>query len=322
VFLARILLGILQRGHASIVSPFAESCILEGGWVTDAPADKPELDHTLPVAPTEVAGFAQDVIAYLIEGERGNVADWSRWYDSETERRFFERHLLELLGPGAALVEAQRPLPSMLPEHVASRFHGQRVDFALETPDGVKIVFEVDGPTHRRSGSAQSSLDQERTRALHDSKWVVERIPADRVWMDDDLFSDVVKAQVERNSTLRHLREGTRDGNTPDVDTSLAFRCAIAPHALARIQLAILLAMLDGELSLAKPEWRIGVIERDLPVAEAAVVDIHSTVGPDGCVVRCSRLPGYPPDRCSRIPRQPERRVPAVVLDASRYPVP
>lgn len=274
VFIARILIGILQRGHASIVSPFVESCIVRGGWADVLLADMPELEPALPISMDQAETFGREVIASLIGGDRRTSPDWTWSFDSQSERRFFEHHLSRLLGPGVALVEAQRPLPSMVLEQDAHRFHSQRVDFALETPDGLKIVFEIDGPVHRDPGGSQVPLDRERTIALRRAKWIVERIPSNQVWREDEVFSDVVRAQVADNATLQALRDGPQGGQATGVDASLAYRCAIGPHAVARIQLAVLLAMLRGELSLQDPEWRIGVIERDLLSAEVAVVDL------------------------------------------------
>lgn len=273
-FLARILLGILQRGHASIVSPFVESAILSGLGPYVREAEAPELDHTLPVSKSDALTFAQDVIACLIRGEQHTRHDWSTSYDSESERRFFDHHLSRLLGPGIALIEAQRPLPSMLSDQDANRFHSQRVDFALETPDGLKIVFEIDGPDHRGPGSAQAILDKDRTRALQKADWIVERLSADRVWQHSDIFSEVVRARVEKDPALRLLRERAFHLSASGSQNELAQRLALDPHAVARIHLAILLAMLNGELILTDDAWRIGIIERDLHIAEVAIIDL------------------------------------------------
>lgn len=199
-------------------------------------------------------------------------------YDSHTERRFFEDHLSGLLGPGVALVEAQRSLASMLPELESRRFHGQRVDFALETPDDLKIVFEIDGPTHWGADGPQASLDRERTRALERAGWIVERISVRKIGHDRDVFRDVVKTRVAQDPTLETLRRRASERDEQRGEQELAFRCAIAPHAVARVQLAVLLALLHGELSLGDDQWRIGVIERDLPCAEIAIVDLLEQV--------------------------------------------
>ncbi|PID89783.1 MAG: hypothetical protein CSA05_00520 [Bacteroidia bacterium] len=59
-----------------------------------------------------------------------------------------------------------------------------------------------------------------------------------------------------------------------DKDGSKIMQFALSPLAIARIQQTILRFIVSGKLKLKDKEWKIAVIERDLPCAELAVEDL------------------------------------------------
>jgi ATP-dependent DNA helicase RecQ len=272
-FIARILLGILQRGRVSVISPRAERAILDrSGRFYSLHQDDNNVSEMLCMDAERSSAFLDALCASHLAADPRTTPDWSSEEDSFSERRCFNGPLRDLFGAGLSLVEAQRPLESMLDmERVESKaFVGQRVDFALETPSGTKIVFEVDGPRHDRP--LQKELDQRRDAALRRSKWFIERIPVDRLDQAASPFSPELIQRIERDPLLSELRHAS----LPELDAlaTEAARLVLTPHAVARVQLAILLAMIEGTLRLDADCWSIGVIERDLPCAELAVADL------------------------------------------------
>jgi len=56
-------------------------------------------------------------------------------------------------------------------------------------------------------------------------------------------------------------------------DGLAAMQLALTPLAIARLQLTLLEALRTGALSLEAEEWRLAVIERDVPCASLALQD-------------------------------------------------
>lgn len=273
-FIGSILRGVLQRGISPLIASDIERVLLQ---LVD---DIEVIDLEDTPRPSDV-GFKFDFAdeakcnallericaSHVLIDDQANP-EWSSEYDSEAERCFYSRHLKGLLGMGIHLVEAQRPLQTMLVEDTIdfSRFSGQRVDFALETPTGIRIAFEIDGPQHH----SDQAFDEARDRALGNAGWHIERIPTSRL-QEQDPFSDEVHSRVEGDETLSILRK-----TEPE---SRSFRDAVPQvilrsHGVARVQLAVLLAMIEGSLAWDAPCWTIGVIERDAPCAALALHDL------------------------------------------------
>ena len=277
-FVARIALGILQRGISSLTSPSLERAILAASTSLDwdlSPDDAAEVNFELLVSDsTEAARLRDALVSAQVASDSRVDADWLAHFDSGAEAIFFERHLAALLGPGLALVEAQRPIQSMLDsDNVAAReFTDQRVDFALETPTRLKVVFEVDGPHHQ--DPTIQRLDRKRDAALRNAGWHVERIPVSALRAGEHPFSAEVRKRIEADGTLRDLRAIDHESSDPVTFGVDAMRLVMTPHAVARLQLAILLALMDGTLLLSSNEWTIAVVERDIRCAYVAVLDL------------------------------------------------
>jgi hypothetical protein len=162
-FLGCILLGILQRGRAPLASPCVERTLLTkivGGLDTEDLSDRNDFRFGFRVQGESRDAFAQALCNGLILSDARTSPDWSREFGNYSERRFVDEYLAPLLGAGISLVEAQRPLESMLESEDGTplrEFIGQRVDFAIESPTGAKLVIEVDGPSHHTE--AQKRLE-------------------------------------------------------------------------------------------------------------------------------------------------------------------
>ncbi len=198
-------------------------------------------------------------------------------FDSDEERIFFSNLLPRFLGSYITqLVEPQRLFETLINRGPATQFFGQRVDFALET-DQIKVVFEVDGEQHEEP--RQRRLDERRDRILRESGWTVLRISA----------QDVRSGQIEQ--TLIPLRDEftiapffaliEQNYQTPLWETELgqkALQLVLTPFSVARLQKTLLLALRSSALSLNQSEWKLIIVERDVPCAQLAILDFLQTL--------------------------------------------
>lgn len=269
--LARILLGMLQRGHAPLVSPLVEASLLSR---TRLPvhmdrSEVPEIQYHLDVEGSDaevLRGRFRDV---QFATDDRVVPFWGDRYGSFAEQRFVDEQLRPILGQALPLLEPQRPLTSMLdPDRVdLQQFRDQRVDFALETTS-IKVAFEIDGPQHRQQ--SQNLQDQDRDSALLESGWVVERI---RLEGSSSGISSEVREKLLADRWLATLRSRPESKGANHVGD--AWTLILGSHAVARVQLAVLVAILEGVLTWgAKTPWRIAVVERDTALVRLALVDL------------------------------------------------
>ncbi len=183
-FIGSILRGVLERGISPLIASDIERVLvqlLDDVEVVDL-EDSPQptdVGYKLALTEDRCNALLERICAGHVLVDDRATPEWSSEFDSEAERRFYSGHLRHLLGAGLHLVEAQRPLQTMLVEDTIdySTFSGQRVDFALETPTGCRIAFEVDGPQHQND----RAFDSERDRALRNAGWHVERICTDKL---------------------------------------------------------------------------------------------------------------------------------------------
>jgi ATP-dependent DNA helicase RecQ len=292
-FLARILLGILQRGEAPLASPFVERTLLENSALDFAgPIEGEGFDYSLLIDDDRANRLRQLLIDAQFSTDPGAKLDWGHLHDSNAEEAFVQRELVPLLGSALSLVEPQRPLQTMLDHEgdLDQAFVDQRVDFALETPIGLKLAIEIDGPQHLEE--RQRRLDRQRDAALRDCGWTVERIP---LYAGNHLIriSDAVRHQIQRDGWLDMVRKWPINGLQRDSDSSIATQFILSAHGVARVQLAVLSAMMEGvlkfgpstmgstnywnpvdDVDLSEDHWTIAVIERDTPCALLAIVDL------------------------------------------------
>ncbi len=154
-------------------------------------------------------------------------------------------------------------------------FHEQKVDFAFPVPyhhkevqgdrerTGYKsYVVEVDGRNYH-CALDQILLDERRNEAAELSAWKCHR------------FNDITQAaavlrRVSEDAYVKEVGEHCKQSfEDPEWLETLQF--ALTPFAIARVQKAIIEAVLSGHLKMDAEEWNIVVVEQDVPCARLAV---------------------------------------------------
>jgi len=187
---------------------------------------------------------------------------------SEAEKEFF----LEVAVPslGFPLLDYVRLQPTLSELGLdPQRFLGQRVDFALETGRGIKLVVEIDGDQHNEA--AQAGNDDDRDDALSSAGWKVWRIPTSK------LTNLVALLQEFRNL----IRADSDWGFTPAIEEKRnveILSCAWGATAITRIQFLLLEAVRRGVLPWDEP-WNLGFIEHDTAINDIAVTDLRDWFG-------------------------------------------
>ena len=207
-------------------------------------------------------------------------------FDSDEEQIFFSNWLPRFLGNHITqLVEPQRLFETLIDHNTASecfgqRFFGQKVDFALET-DQIKVVFEVDGEQHEEPG--QRRLDERRDESLKSNGWEVFRIPARDVRcgrLEQRIEQDVNRLR-EKLATNPFFALTEQNYQSPLWETERgqkALQLVLTPFSVARLQKTLLLALRCSALSLNQSEWKLAIIERDVPCAQLAILDFLQTL--------------------------------------------
>ncbi|MBA3414987.1 MAG: ATP-dependent DNA helicase RecQ, partial [Chloroflexia bacterium] len=142
--------------------------------------------------------------------------------------------------------------------------------------------------------------------------------------------------RTEADPVIHALVEG-RPVDRADPFALEVLRLLVTPHAVARVQLGVVLALLGGALHLDDPEWDIVAVEREVPCAEVALLDLVQTLrhlcrlygipcGVERVRLRVARehLAAYPPLPTAAFPdearhlvvTEPLVAVPAGVADA------
>lgn len=178
------------------------------------------------------------------------------------------------------MLQPQRDLPSMgIDPHA---FFDQRVDFAFETPQGRKLIVEVDGGQHVHD-LTQASADKSRDEALAKLGWTTWRIPT-------KAFSDVEALRVELQRRLE-VDKWSVGGGRPRSGASAIFWSATA---IARVQVLVLEALLIGAVSLDAPIG-VAVLERHTGSLGLAIDDLMGLLE-RLCILYDAPLPDIRPE--------------------------
>lgn len=282
-FVGRLLLGLLCRGWPSYSSPEIEQTLLES------------IDPAVGLTPRPVAGRGQigwqfcdtladatwddAILGALLRGDRRldiDEAILAMLVDSKAEKTFYRDYLVPLFGQAIGWLELQRPIASMIRQDVTDpeAFGSGRVDFALDLPGTagpVRLVIELDGPHHNHPTNRK--IDQNRDQLLKKHGWETRRVPV-KTLEDGSLnhLPGMVKAVVSSNPfPFSHIEES--DDFLASPKNREAVRLILTPHAVARMQLAMCRALMEGILDLSSPEWMIAVVEREVPCAELGMRD-------------------------------------------------
>ncbi len=186
------------------------------------------------------------------------------------------------------LLEPQRSLNTMVTiekalKELKKNFTEQHADFVLEYPyplkkDGKRgICIEIDGSQHEYP--AQKHMDSQRDHALYDSNWVKTlRLPTASFnehglknhfrLLEPLLQTEYFQVLIDNYKyPLYQLEEGR-----------LAMELVLTPFAVARIHLSLIKTILTGKLSADDREWKVAVVERDVPCGKLAIEDFQRTL--------------------------------------------
>lgn len=188
------------------------------------------------------------------------------------------------------LIEPQRSINSILNSSskekdkyetelsaLSEQFYAQCVDFAIELPkysgNSKGLVIEIDGSQHQ--DKVQANLDCKRDKIVKRKGW------ADTVRINTNELSNISGGKISAIKTfLEHpyAKACQNNYNHPLWKRPKgleALQIILGPLALARLQKTLVELMLANTLSLSDDNWRIAVIERDVPCAELAVKDLQ-----------------------------------------------
>jgi ATP-dependent DNA helicase RecQ len=192
------------------------------------------------------------------------------------ELHFYQQALPQLIGNWAAqVVEPQRPLSSIPVRH-PERFIDQRVDFAVELLPVIEgqpagLVVEIDGPEHE--DPVQLHLDQRRDHALAEVQWQTVRIKAADAAAPNEEAANAIRNYFE-HPYAKLMAQNYRERLWSTKPGRLWMQAVLSPVLVARVQKAVIRLVLDGHLDPEAEQWRIVVVERDLPCAHLAVEDL------------------------------------------------
>jgi len=288
----RVLHNLVLRGQPTGASVWLEDRLAEAlGW-TERVERSGSIVHSLRGVPEQLREQVLGLLAHvdprhpaanedLLPGPSSEART-----GSEAERQVWNKWLPSTLGPYAhQLARPQVALAEILDD---PRWSSQRVDFLLRLPSKSRVrrepnflVVEVDGPDHR-PGSSQSALDEKRDAAIERAGGATVRI---KLAEGDGRADGGLGPQVER--LLAPFRDHTYLGLTSagwwtpgwaSEEFPRLMDFALAPFGVARVQRALLAALVSGHLKATAESWRILVIERDLPCAWLGIKDLLRTL--------------------------------------------
>lgn len=180
-----------------------------------------------------------------------------------------------------SIVSEISPTPR-LTDRVRLNFEEQRTDFSMELPyygehDKKGEVIEIDGPQHQ--ANEQTYLDTERDKAVSLAGWYnTTRIRTSD--FNTDTFENKIRTCLNPLLQTDYFKIIRQNYSHPVWSTSAGkeiLELTLAPFAIARIQRMVIEALICGKLDPANP-WNIAVIERDVPCAHIAFLDLKETI--------------------------------------------
>jgi ATP-dependent DNA helicase RecQ len=195
---------------------------------------------------------------------------------NETERRFLDQYLPGQIGREVAmLVETRRDIPTMVPGEQAKPFANQQAGYSLEV-GGIRAVFEVDQP--QLQSEAQKAQLRGRDLLLASQQWQVIHTPAD--CLSDNLAASetndgwrTLQQKLDQDQAVQALRRNAQRPLWDDENGLSALIAVLSPFAIARMQKALLLAVENGVLPFGSEQWKLLVVEHDVPGALLGLVD-------------------------------------------------
>jgi very-short-patch-repair endonuclease len=188
------------------------------------------------------------------------------------ERDFLLKDLPMALGEFLEqLFEPQRSMESMvagLPANLQ-----QNVDYVIEFPYLIHnykgIVIEIDGEAHLTP--TQRHIDEQRNHYLRHQQWYVLRVNTEDFNMLHKILEPLkIFLQTDYGRRLSANYQSSLANHVEGLD---ALQLVLSPLAIGRIQQSLLACLVRGHLSLSATQWRIAVLEQDIPAAHYAIED-------------------------------------------------
>lgn len=186
------------------------------------------------------------------------------------------------------LLAAQRTITSIakgiidiekVQTRVRNNFEQQRTDFSIQFPYSTDerangIVIEIDGSQHNLP--EQIFLDTERDRIVAAAGWH-NTLRIKTTEFGNQQFINKVRNILVPAINNDYIKNCITNFVKPIWKTEQGkniLQICLIPFAVARIQRAILEAIGHGRLDLNAEEWKIAVLERDVPCAQLAISDL------------------------------------------------
>ncbi|MFY7786815.1 MAG: DUF559 domain-containing protein, partial [Thermoflexibacteraceae bacterium] len=188
------------------------------------------------------------------------------------ERDFLLKDLPIALGDfWEQLLEPQRSMESVVAELPANL--QQNIDYVIEFPYLIHnyrgIVIEIDGEAH--GTPTQRHIDEQRNHYLQHQHWYVLRVNTEDFNMLHKLL-EPLKTFLQTDYG-RRLSANYQSSLANHVEGLDALQLVLSPLAIGRIQQSLLACLVRGHLSLSATQWRIAVLEQDIPAAHHAIED-------------------------------------------------
>lgn len=215
---------------------------------------------------------------------------WER-LGSSFEEKFIFNSLPNSLGDiGASIVQLlapQRSLSSIIKQNIDTtilqtrireNFDGQRTDYSIEFPythnnEYKGVVIEIDGPQHQLS--EQQYLDTERDRAVTSCGWSNTLRIRTSEFGTTQFPSKVrnILLPILNNDYIKNCIHNVAHPLWGDPVGKEIQQLCLIPLGVARIQRCLLELIASGHLS-SKNEWKVAVLERDVPCGALAIEDL------------------------------------------------
>lgn len=293
-----VLINILQRGAPTKLNHYAINFLVERSNLLSVDDTQ---ESSIVIKYNNFSEESRNLVyrsLHIIEpridiNKQKHIYEQSRVrFGSSFEEKFLFNDLPSSLGDdGAALIQLlsnQRSILSIIrglkyasgiENQIENKFIQQSVDFSVEFPyvaqDELKgIVIEIDGPQH--FVGEQMFLDIQRDNVISSYGWHnTLRVKTIEVGTSDS------KKKIQNgllpainNEYIRHCIYNYKN---PIWETDYGkeiFQICLIPFAVARIQRAILEAIAYKKLDLESSNWKIAVIERDVPCGKLAIDDL------------------------------------------------
>lgn len=272
--------NIISRGIGTRPSVYIENAFLNVFGITKLTEDEV---GGISFLFKENAEISEDLIfqcLHIIDPRLSTPQIYSKtWEDLDSifEEGFLQNIVSEHFGNYfPQLLQTQRAFTTLLEDEVKPNANtDQKVDFCLEFPYLINekrgLIIEIDGSQHNES--IQQSIDKHRDSIVSLHNW----LPTLRIKTAD--FKNISPKlapikEIIKDNCFGLYRENYEKPLYETEKGLIALQFVLSPIAISRIQIAIVEAILCGELLLSAESWRIGIIERDVPCGYLAIEDL------------------------------------------------